>query len=170
MHQEDCDIVEAIVKNFYGEDYDTQLPQPNKDAALFHIKMYGAAEMYQIYGLKEIALIHVKIYFPKAMESGEYAECISTAYRNTAEKDRALRDFIVKETVQDMESFAETEQLSAALDQAPSFGKDLAYALHARHKSQLKYMDTCIKDRLSWCSCNRRLPAGGVRGILKDWQ
>ncbi|KAK8231295.1 hypothetical protein BKA81DRAFT_411875 [Phyllosticta paracitricarpa] len=158
MNQVDRHVVRAIVQHLYGEDYDVPSSESEEETTLFHVHVYGAAEMYQISGLKEVALIHFRDCFPKAVKLEKYAKCISTAYRITREQDRDLRDYLVKEVLQKLDSLSETPQLSAALEESASFGKDLVFALHKLHLSQLEKvkqtseMDPMINFDNSFCA------------------
>ncbi|KAK7536820.1 uncharacterized protein J3D65DRAFT_667548 [Phyllosticta citribraziliensis] len=108
-------------------------PESAEEAALFHVNVYGAAEMYQINGMKEVALVHFKRYFSEAITCKKFARGIAVAYSVTVEQDRALRDFIVEQAVQNIDTLTETAQLDTALDETPPFGKELVHAVHVCH-------------------------------------
>ncbi|KAK8205160.1 hypothetical protein IWZ01DRAFT_88280 [Phyllosticta capitalensis] len=141
LHDEDPFVVHAIVQHLYGDDYEAPMPEPDEDPTLFHISVYGAAEMYQINGLKDIAMIHIKYWFPEAIASKEIEQAVGAAYSITVEQDRPLRDYISRTVFENMEQLRDSPQLSAALEESSTFGKDLVNFFNARRRDQEKYAE-----------------------------
>jgi hypothetical protein len=71
-------------------------PDGDSHQLLLHSKVYEAAEMYDIKGLKELARRRFSGACTKYWDEDEFVEAANHACTTTPEKDRGLRDVIIK--------------------------------------------------------------------------
>ncbi|KAK8205163.1 hypothetical protein IWZ01DRAFT_485956 [Phyllosticta capitalensis] len=143
-----------MVQYLYNGDYETEEEENSEDAAILHVRVFQAADMYQITRLAEVALGHFKVSFRGSLESKKIARVVDVVYTSTAAQIKEFQEHVVDQITPSLEEFQNNKtDLLAALEASPKFAQDLIFALH---KKQVKEMDkVCANLRDCMIMCRK---------------
>ncbi|KAK7511770.1 BTB/POZ protein [Phyllosticta citriasiana] len=122
----EASTVRAMIEYMYHGDYKTD---DLDDDTMPSIKVYAAAEMYQVEGLKEVAAKHFQQVVHGLFELPFFPNAIKTIYQSTLEHDRGLRDIVVCAAAFKIDALLKSPVLNDVLDEVGSFGKDLIHEI-----------------------------------------
>ncbi|EKG09370.1 BTB/POZ-like protein [Macrophomina phaseolina MS6] len=151
LHHDEPDTVRAMLEFCYTFAYTCRPSDSPEDRMIFHVHVYALGEIYDIPGLKKLAIQsfereanHTFPLFPAAVRA---------VYETTPQSDRGLRDVVLRVCAANTNELMKNPHFEDMMDELGVFGRELSRTLTDRSTyvmSQDVIMD-CKKYRCGVC-------------------
>ncbi|KAF4312224.1 BTB/POZ-like protein [Botryosphaeria dothidea] len=159
LQHDEPDVVRAMLEFCYTFTYSCRKADSAEDRMIFHVYMYAVGEIYDLPGLKKLAIQNfekeVNHTFPR------FPAAVRAIYETTPHSDRGLRDVILRVCAANAKELMSKPQFESMMDELGVFGKELSRTLAGR--STYVTTQTVIVDcRKYRCGVCRRAVAWNI--------
>lgn len=151
LRHDDPDTVRSMLEFCYTFTYTCRKSDPPEDRMVFHVHMYAVGEIYDIPGLKKLAVQNfekeVNHSFPR------FPAAVRAIYETTPQSDRGLRDVVLRVCAANAKELMSKPQFEDMMDELGVFGKELSRTLAERtgHVTTKNIFVDCKKYRCGVC-------------------
>lgn len=130
LRHDDPDTVRAMLQFCYTFTYTCKQTDSQEDRMVFHVHMYAVGEIYDLPGLKKLAVHNferdVNATFPR------FPAAVRAIYETTPASDRGLRDVVLRVCAQHARDLMQKPPFEDMMDELGVFGRELARTLADR--------------------------------------
>lgn len=130
LKEDDVQVVEAMLHFLYRCDYDSSgNDQRPVSPMLFNIKVYTAADKYDIPPLKSCARKKFDKVVDTCWDMDDFAHAITLIYSSTPPTDRGLRDIVVDVAHEHLKELLKKDKFFRVLEETPGFAADIIHLM-----------------------------------------
>ncbi|KAK8184895.1 BTB/POZ protein [Phyllosticta capitalensis] len=160
LHDADRDVIKTVIMYLYYGNYPAETQLRGKAPfvhIMHHVKVYEAAEMYQMSGLKTQALENLSFLtrfglWANSVKGDDFVHFIEAVYDATPVPSDQLRAFVLGKVAKDFDALRAGKGLPKALHENPQFAEDLLITLNEQRMADQKLMSDLVPRLHVECS------------------
>ncbi|KAJ5406947.1 hypothetical protein N7465_008231 [Penicillium sp. CMV-2018d] len=123
-------VVEAMIRSFYGLNYDINQSERQMCPLLFNVQVYAIANRFEVEYLKTQAKLTFVTLAQDNWDTDEFLTAAFEAYKTTPKSDRGLRDVVVAVCQKHRRELREKKAFEKLVQETPGLATDLVLLSH----------------------------------------